>query len=428
MESDTRSKDKGSWPITSSKDLDPLMDRIGDARLVLLGEASHGTHDYYTWRSAISKRLIEEKGFNFIAVEGDWPDCYRVNRYVKGYEDNEKHAQEVLRAFNRWPTWMWANWEIVALVNWLKDKNKTKAANKRTGFYGLDVYSLWESLDTLISYLKKTDPTAAGIAEKALACFSRHGHDEQQYAVNALSASCKKEVATLLKEMRVRASQYNQDPEAALNTTQNAAIVAEAEKYYRNMLSFEEKTWNIRDRHMMDTLNNLLAFHGPLSKAIVWEHNTHVGDARYTDMAASGMFNIGQLAREQFPGSEAVIVGFSGYKGTVMAGSAWGATMQVMDVPEAKTESIEAYLNCKFERNQLLIFDQTGTDEKFNEPIPHRAIGVVYNPSQEIYNYVPSIMNKRYDALLFFSDTNALHPLHNLTDIGQMPETYPFSF
>lgn len=416
-------------PLSNSKDLDPLLERIGDARLVLLGEASHGTHEYYTWRSAISRRLIEEKGFNFIAVEGDWPDCYRVNRYIKGYEDGNKKPQEVLRGFNRWPTWMWANWEIAALMDWLKDHNaKFKNNAKKAGFYGLDVYSLWESMESLVKYLEKTDPSTARIAEKALNCFSGYGKNEQRYAVNSLSASCRNEVVQLLKEIRLRSVSYNQDPEAMLNTTQNAYVAVDAENYYRNMISFDDHTWNIRDKHMMDTLDRLLEFHGPESRAIVWEHNTHIGDARYTDMTNAGLFNIGQLAREEHSANEVVLVGFGSYEGTVMAGDAWGAPMREMEVPRAKRGSIEELLHSESAQNRLLIFDPAKDAGKFKDKMLHRAIGVVYHPAHEQHNYVPSYMNKRYDAFIFLDRTSALHPLHIKPDPGQIPDTYPFRF
>jgi erythromycin esterase len=421
-----------TYPLSNSKDLDPLLERIGDSRLVLLGEASHGTHEYYTWRSAITRRLIEEKGFNFIAVEGDWPDCYRINRYIKGFADANKKPEHVLGNFNRWPTWMWANWEIAAMVSWLKEYNTGRSANKRAGFYGLDVYSLWESLEALINYLKKTDPATAKIAEKVMDCFSAYEKNERLYAINSLSASCQNEVVQLLKEIRLKASHYNQDPEAAINTVQNAFVAVEAENYYRNMVTFDKQTWNIRDGHMMDTLNRLLEFHGIESKAIIWEHNTHVGDARYTTMRKQGMFNIGQLAREQYSENEAVIVGFGSYSGSVMAGDDWGAVMQEMEVPEAKKGSIEDYLHKQSEENRLIIFDRSKeslvTDDEYNRVVQHRAIGVVYHPHYEENNYVPSHFSRRYDSFIYIDRTTALHPLHIKPDGGQMPETYPFEF
>jgi erythromycin esterase len=425
---DTRAK---IHALANSKDLDPFLERVGDARIVMLGEASHGTHEYYTWRSAITKRLIEEKGFHFIAVEGDWPDCYRVNRYIKGYADQNKTPEQILRAFNRWPTWMWANWEIVALTTWLKDYNAKRHAGERVGFYGLDVYSLWESLEMLIKYLKTTDPEAAKIAEKVMDCFSGYEKNEKQYAVNSLTSSCREDAIKLLKEIRVKAPYYNQDPEAALNSTQNAFVAVEAENYYSHMIGFDNETWNIRDRHMMETLNRVLDFHGPDSKAIVWEHNTHVGDARYTDMKKSGMFNIGQLAREQYSENAVVILGFGSYSGTVMAGAEWGGTMQEMELPEAIEGSVEKFLHDALPGNHLIIFDRTheySRGEAFNKVMPHRAIGVVYQPNQEQENYVRTHFDRRYDAFIFLDETTALHPLHIPSNSSQVPATFPFEF
>jgi erythromycin esterase len=415
-----------TYPLKNSKDLAPLLDRIGDSRIVMLGEASHGTHEYYTWRSAITRRLVEEKGFNIIAVEGDWPDCYKINRYIKGFDDQDKGIIEVLQTFNRWPTWMWANWEIAALTTWLKEHNLQFRADQRVGFYGLDVYSLWESMDMLITYLSRNDPPAARIAEKALACFERHGKDERSYAVNSLSSSCKREVTDLLMEIRKKAITYNHDPEAALNTAQNAYIVQEAERYYASMVTFDDQSWNIRDKHMMETLNRIMEFQGTKAKAIVWEHNTHIGDARYTDMNRAGMLNTGQLAREMYGESDVVLVGMGSYQGTVVAGSNWGTLEEKMKVPKAIEGSWEASLHEESAQDRLIIFDRTKNDP--DRIFPHRAIGVVYHPQFERGNYVPTVINKRYDAFLYIDKTQALHSLHVSQDRHQVPETYPFEF
>jgi erythromycin esterase-like protein len=417
-------------PLKQSADLDPLMDRIGNATCVLLGEASHGTHEYYTWRAAITKRLIQEKGFRFIAVEGDWPDCYRVNRYIKGYEQQDAEAHEVLKDFNRWPTWMWANWEIASLVSWLKDYNKRLQPDKKVGFYGLDMYSLWESMDEMVSYLEKTDPLAARMARQAVECFQPYGRDEQRYARAqfTLDDSCREPLIKLLSEIRKKAPAYDHDPEAALNTSQNAIVALNAEEYYSSMTGFNDNSWNLRDTHMMETLNRLLEFHGPDTKAIVWEHNTHIGDARYTDMKKSGMINVGQLAREQLGEDQVVLVGFGSYQGTVIAGDHWGAKMEVMPVPSAKSGSVEELLHSESPENKLIIFDENNT-RKFREVMPHRAIGVVYNSQHERYgNYVPTVLSSRYDAFLYIDRTRALHPLHLQADPRQVPETCPFEF
>jgi erythromycin esterase len=415
-----------AYPLQSKEDLQPLFHRIGDARIVMLGEASHGTHEYYTWRTHISKRLIEEKGFNFIAVEGDWPDCYRLNRFIKNYDVENKSAFKVLHAFNRWPTWMWANWEIVALADWMQQHNKGLTADKKAGFYGLDVYSLWESMESIMQYLKKTDT-----AEDAYKCFEPYRKDEGQSYARAsqfVPELCRTEVVDLLKEINKKLPTYNTDHENVFNAEQNAWITVNAEKYYRAMIQGGPHSWNVRDRHMADTLDRLLNFHGENSKIIVWAHNTHVGDARATDMADEGMYNIGELARMEHNDKGVVLVGFGAYKGSVMAGRNWGSPMREMQVPEARKGSLEYLLHSAGKQNKLLLTeDFAGNDMFMENHIGHRAIGVVYDPEKEQYgNYVPTVLPLRYDAFIFLDETKALHSLHIEPDGRQIPETYPF--
>lgn len=419
-----------SYPLDNKGDLEPLFRRIGDARIVMLGEASHGTHEYYIWRSYITRRLVEEKGFNFIAVEGDWPDCYRVNRYIKNYTDSGKGAFKVLHAFNRWPTWMWANWETVALADWLEKHNRSLPLNKKVGFYGLDVYSLWESMESIMEYLKKIDPNAVKIAEAAFRCFEPFRRDEGQSYAKAsrlVPELCQNEVLQLLKEIRNRLPSYNSDHENVFNTEQNALVAVNAENYYRAMIKGGPHSWNVRDRHMAETLDRLLEFHGGTSKAVVWEHNTHIGDARATDMSENGMFNIGELARLNHGNKDVVLVGFGSYKGTVMAGHSWGAAMQKITMPEARKNSWEHMLHSAGTKNKLLLMEDFRADMFMENHFAHRAIGVVYNPQYEQYgNYVPSILPLRYDAFVYLDETSALRPLHIQPDGHQMPETYPF--
>ena len=416
--------------LHSKADLQPLFDRIGNARIVMLGEASHGTHEYYTWRKHISKRLIEEKGFNFIAVEGDWPDCYRLHRFVKGYDIENKSAFHVLNAFNRWPTWMWANWEIVALAEWMQQYNKNTPANKRVGFYGLDVYSLHESMQSIMQYLQKTDPAALKVAEEAFRCFEPYSDDEGKAYARAsqfVPDLCKNEVIDLLKEIQTKLPSYNTDHENVFCAEQNAHIAVNAEKYYRSMMGFDNESWNVRDRHMMETLDRLINFHGPNAKAIVWEHNTHIGDARATDMKKSGMINIGQLAREEYGENNVYLVGFGSYSGKVIAGDEWGAPMQEMQVPQAREGSIEYELHRESPEDRYLLFNTEDLQRKYQTAIRHRAIGVVYNPERERFgNYVASRMSQRYDAFIYLDDTTALHPLHLKPAGDKIPETYPF--
>ena len=422
--------------LNTSKDLDALLRDIGDKPVVMLGEASHGTHEYYTWRTAISKRLIQEKGFSFLAVEGDWPDCYKINRYIKGYKparltysggDGGDSINDVLHNFDRWPTWMWANWEVAALAEWLRKYNQPLAADKKVGFYGLDVYSLWDSMYAMVNYLETEDPQAAATVKKAIKCFEPYRENEQAYARYSLTElSCRDKVLDLLREIRMKAQFLDGDREAGFNTEQNALIAVNAEKYYRSMMGFDNESWNVRDTHMMETLDRLLNFHGDNAKGIVWEHNTHIGDARATDMKRAGMINIGQLAREKYGEEKVYLAGFGSYKGSVIAGEEWGASMQEMQVPPARLGSVEEYLHNKKSGNCYLLFSEE-EDKKFENKLPHRAIGVVYNPDNERYgNYVPSFISQRYDAFIFIDETRALHPMHIKPDGHKIPETYPF--
>lgn len=419
-----------AYPLTDRDGLDPLFKRIGESRIVMLGEASHGTHEYYNWRSYISRRLIEEKGFNFIAVEGDWPDCYRLNRYIKNYPEGGKGAFNVLHSFNRWPTWMWANWEIVALADWLQQHNRTLALNKKIGFYGLDVYSLWESLENIMEYLGKTDPQALEAAKAAFTCLEPYRREDGQSYARAtqfVPELCEPEVVDLLKEIRTRLPSYNTDHENVFNAEQNALVMVDAEKYYRAMIHGGPHSWNIRDDHMAQTLDRLLQFHGEKAKAIVWAHNTHVGDARATDMSEEGMYNIGELARLKYQDQQVVLVGFGSYKGSVIAGRSWGATMQKMEAPPAPRGSWEYLLHAAGNKPKLLVMDDFHQDVFLENRIGHRAIGVVYQAQYEKYgNYVPSILPLRYDAFIYVDETTALHPLHLQPDGHQVPETFPF--
>ena len=414
-----------SRPLKTVADLDPLIERIGEAHFVLLGEASHGTSEYYQWRARLSSRLIREKGFNFVAVEGDWPDCYRVNRYVKGYPDAGNSARDVLHAFNRWPTWMWANWEIVAFAQWLRQHNQGRS--NKAGFYGLDVYSLWESMGSILNYLEKKDPQAAQKARQAYQCFEPYGEDVQSYAwsTRMVPENCEDEAIDLLLEMQQRANRYDGDPEAGFNAEQNALVIKNAEKYYRVMVHTDSGSWNVRDEHMMETLDRLMDFHRPNAKGIVWAHNTHIGDARYTDMALAGMFNIGQLAREEHEAEGVVLVGFGSHHGTVIAGTSWGAPMQRMKVPEARSGSWEDILHQN--GDQLLLFDKEKLSDEFRAPRGHRAIGVVYQSEFERRgNYVTTVLPERYDAFVYLDETEALHPLHIEPVEVNPPDTYPW--
>jgi len=423
---------KRARPLESDADLDPLIDRIGQARYVLLGEATHGTSEFYQWRAKLSRRLVEEQGFSFIAVEGDWPDCYRVNRYAKRYPDSGDSARDVLHAFERWPTWMWANREVAELVEWMRDYNHRRAAERQVGFYGLDVYSLWESMHAVVGYLESIDPALARAARAAYRCFEPYGEDVQEYAraTALVPTTCEREALAVLAALRDKAEEFGEDGrDAYFNAEQNALVARNAELYYRTMIRGGPGSWNVRDAHMVQTLDRVMKHHGPDAKAIVWEHNTHIGDARFTDMARAGMFNVGQLVRQAHDEDDVVLVGFGTHRGTVIAGEEWGAPMRRMRVPPARENSFEHALHEADAGDALLLFDgnDDGGIEGLDEPIGHRAIGVVYDPRHEAWgNYVPTIVPRRYDAFIHVEETNGVDALHMpvLVD-GEAPETYP---
>jgi erythromycin esterase-like protein len=395
-------------------DLEPLIEAIGDARYVLLGEASHGTSEFYTVRRELSKRLIAEKGFSVIAVEGDWPSCQSINRYIKGFNHVNKDVRNVLESFNRWPTWMWANQEIAAFVEWLNEYNNQNHQQKnKVGFYGIDVYSLWESMDEIIRYLEKTKSTGIEQARNTFSCFEPYNRNNESYAVSAgyLSEDCMKEALELLRTINKNKWKYEDHEENSLNMEVNALVTKNAEAYYRKMVHSDSESWNIRDRHMVEALNAIMKFYGDEAKVIIWEHNTHVGDARATDMKDVGMVNVGQLLREANDSDEVFIVGFGTYSGKVIASKEWGSNLEIMEVPRAQFGSWEYIMHDAGPFNKYLIFNEENRSE-FNTPIGHRAVGVVYQPEYEHFgNYVPSIMSQRYDSFIFIDQTTALHPL-----------------
>jgi len=336
----------------------------------------------------------------------------------------------VLHNFERWPTWMWANHEVLDLVRWLRSHNEAVPDNRKVGFYGLDVYSLWDSLYQVMGYLRRSRPEFLAAAQRAFGCFEPYGEDVQEYAraTQWLDASCENEVASLLSEVRRSAKRYAQDGrEAQFDAEQNALVIANAEHYYRTMVHGGPESWNIRDRHMVETLHRLMQHHGPKSKGIVWEHNTHIGDARYTDMADDGTVNVGQLVREQNASDGVVLVGFGSHRGSVIAGGAWEAPMESMRVPPAQEGSWEDVLHQAAGGDKLLIFEGEHHSGPLATQRGHRAIGVVYHPDREWGNYVPTVLPRRYDAFLFIDQTTALRPLHEVQphEEHEVPETYP---
>lgn len=403
-------------PLDGPGDLDELVDVLAHRRFVCIGEASHGTGEYYRWRADLSRRLIQEHGFTWIGVEGDWPDCWRINRWVRGLEEQNLTADQVLAQFERWPTWMWANREVVDFLDWLHRWNAARPMEHRVGFYGLDVYSLWDSMREIVAWLDEHAPEAVAAAIQAWQCFLPFQEDPHRYAwaTRLVPMSCENDVVALLTEVRrrTRAIQGGDD-EDAFDAAQNAAVVTGAERYYRTMVRADSASWNIRDHHMADTIDRISQHLGARSKGLIWEHNTHVGDARATDMARAGMVNVGQLVRERHDAEGVALVGFAGHHGSVLAAAGWGEPETIYPVPRARSGSHEDLLHLALGRPAVLVFGEDRSGAWLSTVRGHRAIGVVYNPDREAGNFVPTRMGERYDALIWLEDTTALEPLHH---------------
>ena len=420
-------------------DYDALLELIGDARFVLLGEATHGTHEFYEQRALITQRLIREKGFTAVAVEADWPDAYRVNRYVRA-EGKDHDAVAALGGFKRFPSWMWRNADVVNFIDWLRAWNDRQPATERTGFYGLDLYSLFTSMEEVLAYLDKVDPAAAADARQRYACFDHYGDDSQQYAYAAgigHSESCQREVMAQLQSMQQRAADYmRRDGIAASDAffyaQQNARLVKNAEEYYRTMFRGRVSSWNLRDRHMSDTLD-ALAVHlsetrSEPAKIAVWEHNSHVGDARATEIGRLGEWNVGELSRQRY-GDAACLIGFSTYEGWVTAASDWDGPAERKQVRPALPGSYEDVFHQSGLGNFMLsLRPDSPAHEALLERRLERAIGVLYLPRTERQShYFSSQLPQQFDAMLHFDTTSAVQPLEPTShwDSGEAPETYP---
>lgn len=426
----------------AASDYDPLLAQIGDARLVLLGEASHGTHEFYRERAEITRRLIREQGFGGVAVEADWPDAYRVNCYLRGVGPDQS-ADRALDDFQRFPTWMWRNTVVRDFVEWLRHYNAAQSqAGREVGFYGLDLYSLYNSIEAVLDYLDKVDPAAAQRARARYGCFEDFGEDTQAYGYAAtfgLTRSCEQEVVNQLVELQRHATDYaRRDGRIAEDdyfyAEQNARLVKNAEQYYRTMFQKRVSSWNLRDRHMAETLEALRAHldqQRPGTKLVVWAHNSHLGDARATEMAWRGELNLGQLVRERHA-QAARLIGFTTYSGTVTAASDWDGPAERKRVRPGLPGSYEALFHevgstgPASGRNFLLPLrdDARGLDEARLE----RAIGVIYRPETErLSHYFEARLSKQFDAILHFDETRALEPLQPIVGrpSAEAPETYP---
>jgi erythromycin esterase-like protein len=425
-------------PFTGeSRNFDGFLDIVGDAHIVLLGEATHGTHEFYRARAEITKRLIQEKGFTAVAVEADWPDAYRINRYIRGLDDVT--APDALAGFERFPQWMWRNVDVLAFVDWLRGYNDAlPAGNGKIGFYGLDLYSLYASIEAVLAYLDSVDPEAAREARRRYACFENFRGDPQAYGLSIrfdLAEHCEDEAVQQLVELRRRAADYVRTDGGAAEdefffAEQNARLVKNAEAYYREMYRGRISSWNQRDRHMAETLE---ALHGHLSrgkspaKVVVWEHNSHIGDARATEMGWNGELNVGQLVRERY-GRDSVLAGFTTYEGTVTAASEWGAPAELKRVRPALPGSYEELFHGAGLEGFLLNLRDEKTARSMPRTRLERAIGVIYLPETErISHYFEARLAEQFDAVLHYDRTQAVEPLERAAprEAEEPAETFP---
>jgi erythromycin esterase-like protein len=426
-------------PLTGrASDYDSLVAHIGEAHLVLLGEASHGTHEFYRERIRIAKRLITEKGFSAVAVEADWPDAYRVNRYVQG-DSTDVDAVQALSGFKRFPAWMWRNADVLDFIGWLRAYNDTLAYEDRVGFYGLDLYSLHASMECVLRYLDQIDPEASGRARRRYACFDQFGDDPQSYGYAAglgLRPSCESEAVSQLMDLQHNSLRYaRMDGLVALegffDAEQNARVVRDAEEYYRSMFRSSVSSWNLRDQHMMETLTALIEHRSarrPPAKMVIWAHNSHIGDARATAMGHAGEWNIGQLARQTY-GEDCRNIGFTTYCGTVTAASDWDGPAERKRIRAARADSYEALLHDVAIPSFALNLEKgSQVADGLAEPMLERAIGVVYRPESELAShYFHASLSEQFDAVIHLDETRSVEPLEPMGEFafGEPAETFP---
>jgi len=404
-----------------------MFERYGDAKVLLLGEASHGTREFYRARAAITQHLIRNCGFNIVAVEADWPDAARIDRFVR-HQTPEAVEQ---RAFDRFPSWMWRNLQVLEFARWLRDENRRRPEQDRVEFRGLDVYSLRTSMAAVLDYLDRMDPAAAREARKRYACLTPWQFEPARYGHQALMGgpTCEAEAQSQLMALLKQRLEYSaRDGESFFSATQNARIVQTAEQYYRAMYEGSRESWNLRDRHMFDTLQRLLQHRGPNAKAIVWAHNSHIGNAAATSMGWEGEFNIGELCRAAY-GKELVAIGFGTDSGVVAAASDWDSPMELKKVLPARSDSYEHLFHRTGRARSLTDWrriDRGPLREWLSEPRLERAIGVVYRPDTELLShYFRAVLSEQFDAYVWFDTTNAISPLPT-EPAGGTPETYPF--
>jgi erythromycin esterase-like protein len=425
--------------LTATDDVGAIVDRIGDASLVLIGEASHGTHDFYELRAAVTKRLIETRGFRAVAIEGDWPDSRRVARFVNG-KASDATADEALAGFQRFPQWMWRNTVVQEFVTWLRARNERVPNAQRTGFYGLDLYSLHASIDAVLRYLEKIDPPAAERARERYSCFEQTTDDPQAYgyaATRDLIESCEDAVVRQLVDLRRSADEYTTrsgQEDEFFSAEQNARLVANAERYYRSMFRGRASSWNLRDTHMAETLDaivNYLERDGD-ARVCVWAHNSHLGDARATQMGRGGELNVGQLVRKQY-GAASCLVGFTTYSGTVTAARDWDAIAERRIVRPGLEGSVEELFHRAELPRFLLDMREPEVTRALSATLLERAIGVIYRPETERQShYFGAAVSSQFDLVIHLDDTRALEPLERTPtwhagEEAELPETYPFA-
>jgi erythromycin esterase-like protein len=428
---------EAAHPLTGgASDYDPLIDLIGDARFVLIGEASHGTADFYRERAAITWRLIVEKGFSAVAAEADWPDARRVDRHLRGL-GSDGSAVEALAGFQRFPAWMWRNDEVARFITALRARNDSRPPAARAGFYGLDLYSLRASMEAVLEFLERVDPAAARRARERYGCFDHVVGDPQNYGLAAglgLTSSCQDAVVAQLLDLQRRAGDYTrrdgaEERDEIFSAQQNARLVMHAEAYYRSMFLAEESSWNLRDRHMADILE-ALADHlgGAKARIVVWAHNSHLGDARATEMANRGELNLGQLVRQRH-GRHTVSIGFTTYAGTVTAAESWDAPAERKRLRPALDGSHEdLFHRTGVGRFLLLCHGNHAVAEALHEPRLERAVGVIYRPdSERRSHYFHADLARQFDAVIHLDETSAVTPLERTArwDHGEVPETFP---
>jgi erythromycin esterase len=397
-------------PLANAEDLTPLLNEIGESRFVLLGASSHGTSEFYRWRLELTRRLIAEKGFSIIAVEGEWPSMYLFNHYINATSDTLSSAAEALTAAP-WPHWLWLNREISEFGEWLRNHNY--AQPEKVQLYGIDIYSLWTSLDELNNEVKSMDPEIAQRISEAYSCLRQYYRDELQYSISTLNdkADCSDGASAAFNVLMQEWISRDDLGQGVFNALQNARVVKNAERYYYASMRSATAAWNIRDSQMMEMLDGILKYHGPKRKVIIWAHNTHVVNPRATSLSSEGMINFASLLRDRYSTEGVYAVGFGSYSGTVTASTRWNGETQFTNLPPARPGSWEEVLQRYEPSNKIVMLNRLKGDGGFVSALAHRAVGVIYDGVDEEKNYLPAIVPDAYDAFVYIERTTALQPL-----------------